>query len=476
MLSVNPISLGENGPATPFRIATIADADYTSHDLTVKVAALPLHGQVFKADGVTQVGLGETVTAGELAALKFRPSTAQSGFATGSTIERAVESWFVLIALQNGKARPIGILAPGIPIDSHITITELPSNGIVLLPDGVTAVISGQTFSVAQLNGLTFAPADDASGKISILQYCSGTPERAVIGGVLLVVGPDAPPLRTPTVAAEGDSNVVAPLAVALLLDATLSSTLNPATLPAVASPSNAQAQAGEQASLTAVPSSDRVLAPSSLILTQAQILNADPTSMGGGSTPATDNPAPHRIGSSTPPLATTPASFTVLQGIATSTLLGTPSTVSSSSSGVSAQVLSAGGTGLLAPIATSSSASNSSAAPQVISLNAAPQMTSLQATPQLAAATTTASTSSLTANAAITNPIVLENRKPGTPESVWQINTGDDSTLIQGFTTAISTNVGGTVSFKIDNLTSSANYHVDIYRLGYMAATAPGS
>ena len=65
-------------------------------------------------------------------------------------------------------------------------------------------------------------------------------------------------------------------------------------------------------------------------------------------------------------------------------------------------------------------------------------------------------------------NPIVLENQKPGTPESVWQIDPGHDSELIQGFTTAISTNVGGTVSFKIDNLTGSPNYHIDIYRIGY--------
>ena len=65
-------------------------------------------------------------------------------------------------------------------------------------------------------------------------------------------------------------------------------------------------------------------------------------------------------------------------------------------------------------------------------------------------------------------NPIVLENQKPGTPESVWQIDPGQDSELIQGFTTAISTNLGGTVGFKIDNLTGNPNYHIDIYRLGY--------
>ncbi|MDE5442480.1 DUF4082 domain-containing protein [Bradyrhizobium sp. CSA207] len=66
------------------------------------------------------------------------------------------------------------------------------------------------------------------------------------------------------------------------------------------------------------------------------------------------------------------------------------------------------------------------------------------------------------------TNPIVLENQKPGTPKSVWQIQPGDNSTLTQGFATAISANVGGTVQFKINNLTGNPNYRVDVYRLGY--------
>lgn len=66
------------------------------------------------------------------------------------------------------------------------------------------------------------------------------------------------------------------------------------------------------------------------------------------------------------------------------------------------------------------------------------------------------------------TNPIVLENQKQGTPQSIWQIDPGRDSTTIQGFTTAISTNIGSTVQFKISNKTSNPNYHIDIYRLGY--------
>ncbi|MET4329771.1 VCBS repeat-containing protein [Bradyrhizobium sp. i1.15.2] len=73
-----------------------------------------------------------------------------------------------------------------------------------------------------------------------------------------------------------------------------------------------------------------------------------------------------------------------------------------------------------------------------------------------------------IVADPAATNPIVLENQKQGTPQSIWQIDAGADSTKIQGFTTAISTNIGGTVQFKINNQTGAPNYHVDIYRLGY--------
>jgi hypothetical protein len=473
MLSLNPAALipGENSLTIPLPIATIADADYTPHDLTVTVTALPSHGLVFKEDGITQVGLGQMVTAAELAALKFRPAAAQTGFATGPTSKLRPEGWFVLSVPQNGEPRQIGIQASGVSIESYVTIIELPSNGTVLLADGITAVTPGQALSVAQLNGLMFTPAADASGKISVLQYCAGAPDTVVISGVLLVVGPHGPPPRTPTVIPATGNNIVAPFAVALLLDATLSSTA--AALPADrsddASPSDTPPQNGGHASLTAVPFSDQALAPPSPISAQVQAPNTDPTSSGGGNAPATDTPLPHRIGSSTPPLAAAPASSTLLQGGATSTVLDMASAVSTSPTMVKADALPTVGAGLLSPAATSLSVSASLAAPQVTSRSAVPQVTDPQAAPQnLASAATTFATNSLTANAASTNPIVLENQKPGTPDSVWSIDPGQDSNLIQGFTTEISTNVGGTVNFKIDNLTANPNYHIDIYRLGY--------
>ncbi len=62
-------------------------------------------------------------------------------------------------------------------------------------------------------------------------------------------------------------------------------------------------------------------------------------------------------------------------------------------------------------------------------------------------------------------NWVIAENCKPGNPSTEWDINGAGDVT-IQGFATDISYNFGETAQFKID--TDSANYRVDIYRMGY--------
>ena len=66
-------------------------------------------------------------------------------------------------------------------------------------------------------------------------------------------------------------------------------------------------------------------------------------------------------------------------------------------------------------------------------------------------------------------NPIPCENAQPGTDPSVSRVQTGDNSS-IWGFATDISVNVGGTISFKIS--TSSANYTMAMYRIGYYQGT----
>src|SRR4051794_29609440 len=61
---------------------------------------------------------------------------------------------------------------------------------------------------------------------------------------------------------------------------------------------------------------------------------------------------------------------------------------------------------------------------------------------------------------------IVQENALPGTPQSVWGVSGAGDPS-IQGFATNISVNHGQTESFKINDA-ANADYHIDIYRMGY--------
>jgi hypothetical protein len=62
-------------------------------------------------------------------------------------------------------------------------------------------------------------------------------------------------------------------------------------------------------------------------------------------------------------------------------------------------------------------------------------------------------------------NPIPCENAKAGTDPSVSQVDGADDASIM-GFATNISVNAGANISFKIN--TSSSNYAIGIYRIGY--------
>ena len=65
-----------------------------------------------------------------------------------------------------------------------------------------------------------------------------------------------------------------------------------------------------------------------------------------------------------------------------------------------------------------------------------------------------------------LVNPVVCENSKPGTPQSVWDIAGSGDAT-IQGFATDISVNVGQTDQLQ-DQDRRERVLRIDIYRLGY--------
>lgn len=63
-------------------------------------------------------------------------------------------------------------------------------------------------------------------------------------------------------------------------------------------------------------------------------------------------------------------------------------------------------------------------------------------------------------------NAIVAENCLPGNPQSEWDVTKPDGDPTLQGFSTDISVNKGGTVYFKVKSTASA--YTINIYRMGY--------
>ena len=64
-----------------------------------------------------------------------------------------------------------------------------------------------------------------------------------------------------------------------------------------------------------------------------------------------------------------------------------------------------------------------------------------------------------------VASAVACENSLPGTPSSDWEVSGSGDSS-IQGFGTAMSVNLGESISFKIKSTASA--YHIDILRFGY--------
>ncbi|MFO1206182.1 MAG: DUF6605 domain-containing protein [Burkholderiales bacterium] len=78
--------------------------------------------------------------------------------------------------------------------------------------------------------------------------------------------------------------------------------------------------------------------------------------------------------------------------------------------------------------------------------------------------ASSNSATLSLTVGTPSANKVVLENQKPGNPQSEWDVTSYDSS--IEGFAAQFSVNLGQTVDFKVK--TAASSYRIDIYRLGY--------
>ena len=105
-----------------------------------------------------------------------------------------------LLVSENSLATSIHIAAP---VDTSfgsaaltVTVTTFPSNGTVLLADGLTPVSLGETLTVAQLTGLRFRPSLNTYGQSSSFGFNVSDPAGASVSATAaLTIGPTNAPL-----------------------------------------------------------------------------------------------------------------------------------------------------------------------------------------------------------------------------------------------------------------------------------------
>ncbi|RQP24754.1 tandem-95 repeat protein [Albitalea terrae] len=184
--SANAISAVEEGPSVSLGLNTPSGA---SGAATVTVNTVPAIGQVLKADG-TVLTAGSTLTAADLAGLKYVPPADYDGTATVGNFNYTVTdgsasaSGTTSINLTPVNDAPVGTPATvtgledstlplslgGTDVDSPVTgvtIVSIPAGSALSLADG-TPVIAGQTLTPAQAANLLFHPAADFNGSSAV--------------------------------------------------------------------------------------------------------------------------------------------------------------------------------------------------------------------------------------------------------------------------------------------------------------------
>ena len=497
------LSVAENSLSTPIGIAAPTDVNYLSSNLIVTVNSLPTDGVVLFADDITPVTLGETLTVAQLTGLRFRPVTNGAGLtstfgftvsdpagnsalgtatlAIGSSTTLLLTTPSFLAEPQNGATSPMGIDAP---VDVNyaasaltVKLTALPSNGTVQLSNG-TAVTVGQTLTVAQLTGLVFKPGTGASSSstISSLTYSVSDPGgNTATGAVLLDETPDTPPVTVAASLTVAPNALATPIDIQAPTDASYSSSALNVTVTALPTDGSVVLSNGTTAvtlgeSLTVAQLTGLEFVPTPGASSQSSTFGYKVTDPSGSSGTGS---AALAIGTSSTSLMTTAAALTVDEnGGATSIGIQAPSDANYATSQLSVTVtaLPTNGSVLLSS-GTAVTAGESLSVAQLTGLLFQPAQDNTGHTSSFGYSVSDPAGKTANGSAALTtgaNAVVLENEKPGTPMSQWWVDPGADSTTIQGFTTAISTDVGGAVDFKIDNETGTANYQINIYRLGY--------
>src|SRR5215831_10278334 len=122
-----------------------------------------------------------------------------------------------LTVAENSLATPIAIPAP---TDTNfassalvVTVTAMPSDGTVLLADGITPVTLSETLTVAQLTGLKFRPTLDSFGTSPTFAFTVSQPaSNTASGTATLAIGPSNTSLvTTPAGSTENSTSLTVP-------------------------------------------------------------------------------------------------------------------------------------------------------------------------------------------------------------------------------------------------------------------------
>jgi VCBS repeat-containing protein len=161
-----------------------------SGTLVVTVTQVPAIGQVVRADG-SPVAAGSVLAPADLPGLVYLPPADYDGVAPVGGLQFTVSNGssnasgstqITLTAVNDAPLATaasaggdedtlIGLALGGTDVDGAIAsvqVVTLPSNGTLLLADGVTAVLAGQALTPAQATGLLFRPDPDFHGSTGL--------------------------------------------------------------------------------------------------------------------------------------------------------------------------------------------------------------------------------------------------------------------------------------------------------------------
>ena len=160
-----------------------------------------------------------------------------------------------LSVAENSLATPIGMAAPtAVDYASSaltVTVTELPTDGIVLFADDITPVAIGETLTVAQLTGLRFRPVTNGASLSSNFGFIVSDPAgNSASGTATLAIGSSTTPLlTTPTFLTEPQNGTTSPIGIAAPVD--INYAASALTVKLTALPSNGTVQLSNGTAVT---------------------------------------------------------------------------------------------------------------------------------------------------------------------------------------------------------------------------------